>query len=72
MCSPRASVLEGYRNQIEQLRRNLSEKDEERDLLREHMNEIEIELRQALNKHTALEEERDELLAQQARISADR
>ncbi|CAF0830686.1 unnamed protein product [Adineta ricciae] len=67
----KASLLEEYQNQIEQLQRSLSEKDEERDLLREHMNEIEIELRQALDKHAALEEERDALLAQQTRISAE-
>ena len=72
MCFFRASLLEEYQHQIEQLQRNLSEKGEERNLLRQHMNEIEIELRQTLDKHAALEEERDALVAQQTRISAER
>ncbi|CAF0953552.1 unnamed protein product [Adineta ricciae] len=67
----KASLLEEYQNQIEQLQRNLSEKDEERDLLREYMNEIETEFRQALDKHAALEQERDALLTQQSRLSAE-
>ncbi|UJR13672.1 hypothetical protein I4U23_000684, partial [Adineta vaga] len=66
-----ASLLEDHQKQIEQLRRNLSEKDEERSLLREHLNEIEIELRKSLNDYATLEQERETLLEKQKRHSEE-
>ncbi len=43
--------MEDYQKQIEQLQTNLSEKDEERTLLRERLNEIELELSKTSDDH---------------------
>lgn len=72
-------AVEEHQKQIEQLQRNLSQKEEERNLLRERLNEVELELRRISDDHTStmakcksLEEDYDVLLKQQAVQSADR
>jgi hypothetical protein len=71
--------MEDYRKQIEQLQLNLSEKDNERTLLSERLNEVELELRKTLDDHAStmtkfeiLLEERDALVEQDVRRSAER
>ena len=39
---------------IERLERTISEKDEERNLIRERLNEVELELRKSLDENTQL------------------
>ena len=39
---------------IERLERTISEKDEERNLIREQLNEVELELRKSLDENTQL------------------
>ena len=40
------SAIEGYEKQIHQFQLKLSQNDEERSLLRERLNEVELELKQ--------------------------
>jgi chromosome segregation ATPase len=65
------SLSEDYQKQIDQLQQNLSQKDEERTLLREHLNNIELELRKTLDDHAStksqfesITQERDTLVDQ--------
>lgn len=74
-----SATIDEYQKQIEQLQRNLSQKEEERNLLREHLNEVELELRRISDDHTStlakcksIEEDYDALVKQQAVQSADR
>ncbi|CAF4423197.1 unnamed protein product, partial [Adineta steineri] len=67
-----ASAIEDYQKQIDQLQKHLSQKDEERSLLRERLNEVEVEFRKTLddhestvNKYEFLKQERDVLIEQQ-------
>ncbi|CAF1461374.1 unnamed protein product [Adineta steineri] len=66
------SLSEDYQKQIDQLQKHLSQKDEERSLLRERLNEVEVEFRKTLddhestvNKYEFLKQERDVLIEQQ-------
>lgn len=59
-----ASIIEDYQKQVNQLQQTLSQKDEERSLLREHLNEVEVELRKAFDDH-ALTTDKYELLKQE-------
>ncbi|CAF1419944.1 unnamed protein product, partial [Adineta steineri] len=65
------SLSEDYQKQIDQLQKHLSQKDEERSLLRERLNEVEVEFRKTLddhestvNKYEFLKQERDVLIEQ--------
>jgi prefoldin subunit 5 len=50
--------IESYEKQIKQLQQNLSQKDDERTLLREHLNEVELEFRKILDDHALQSTER--------------
>ncbi len=74
-----ASIAKDYQKQIEELQQNLSEKDDERTSLSERLNEVELELRRALDDHASTTakyelfvEERDALIKQEAHHSAER
>jgi chromosome segregation ATPase len=65
--------FEDYQKQINQLQQNLSQKEEERTLLRDHFSEVELELRKTIDDQTsttdrleALVEERNVLVEQQS------
>jgi len=65
--------FEDYQKQIDQLQQNLSQKEEERTLLRDHFSEVELELRKIIDDQTsttdrleALVEERNVLVEQQS------
>jgi chromosome segregation ATPase len=57
-----SSEIEEYQKQIQQLQRSLSNKDEERTLLRERLNEVELDLRTTLDEHAAKSTKYDENL----------
>ncbi|CAF1400921.1 unnamed protein product [Adineta steineri] len=66
-----SSIIENYQKQIDQYQQNLVEKDEERNLLRERFNEVELEYQKIQNDNTlttskceSLEKERDALIEQ--------
>jgi flagellar biosynthesis chaperone FliJ len=74
-----ASKIEDYEKQIEQLQQNLSQKDEERTLLQERLNEVELQLTKSsddyastIAKHELLLQERDSLVQQQLIQSTER
>jgi chromosome segregation ATPase len=74
-----SSMVKDHQTQIEQLQRNLSEKDNERSSLSERLNEVEFELRKTVNDHAStmaesqsLVEERDALVEQQKLHSAEK
>jgi flagellar biosynthesis chaperone FliJ len=50
--------IENYEKQIKQLQQNLSQKDDERTLLRERLNEVELEFRKILDDHALQSTER--------------
>ncbi len=62
-------MIEDYQTQIEQLQQNLSQKDEERTVLRERLDEVELELKTTLDeyasKSTNYEENLQSLIEQQ-------
>ncbi len=71
--------VENYEKQIKQLQQNLSQKDDERTLLRERLNEVELEFRKALDDHAlavrqceAVTEEKNALVEQQILQSIER
>jgi hypothetical protein len=73
------SIIEDYQTQLDQLQQNLSAKDDERTLLRERLDDVELELRKTLDNHASLiiknellVEERDAVLEQQALRLTDR
>ena len=77
------STIEDQQNQINQLQQKLSANEDERTLLRERLNEVELEFRKTLDDHTAiitmneeqlesLVQERDALVEQQVLESAER
>ena len=47
------STLEDYKQQIKQLQRKLSENEDERSLLRERLNEVELEFRQTMDDRSS-------------------
>ncbi|CAF3302238.1 unnamed protein product [Rotaria socialis] len=75
--------IENYEMQIRQLQQKLSQHDDEKSLLRERLNEVELELRKVLDDHASttamydeqlrsLITERDALVEQHALQSADK
>ncbi|CAF3671069.1 unnamed protein product [Adineta steineri] len=46
-----SSIIEDYRTQIQNLQQKLRSVEDERVLLREHLNEVELELRKTLDQH---------------------
>ncbi|CAF4357557.1 unnamed protein product, partial [Rotaria sordida] len=71
-----SSIVEDYQKQIDELEQKLSENNEEQSLLREHLNKVEIELKETKHNHEltltkykeeflSLVEERNELIEQQ-------
>jgi len=74
-----SSQSESYQKQNEQLQQNLSEKDNQHTSLSERLNEVELELKKAMDDHAStmakyetLIEERNALGEQQALHSAER
>ncbi|CAF4452655.1 unnamed protein product, partial [Adineta steineri] len=46
-----SSIIEDYRTQIQNLQQKLRSVEDERVLLREHLNEVELELRKTSDQH---------------------
>jgi chromosome segregation ATPase len=74
-----SSQSENYQKHIQELQQNLSEKDNERSSLSERLNEVELELKKAVDDHVSLQakyetliEERNALVEQQALFSTER
>jgi len=74
-----SSIVEDYQKQIEQLQQNLSEKDNERTSLSERLDEVELELKKAIDDHASIAakyetliEERDALVGQKILHSTER
>jgi hypothetical protein len=72
-----------YEKQIKQLQQKLSQNEDERSLLRERLNEIELEFRKTLDDHSSISakyeeqlrsavQERNALVEQQVLQSAER
>jgi PIN domain nuclease of toxin-antitoxin system len=62
------STIEDYEKQIKQLQQKLSQNEDERSLLRERLNEVEIEFRKTFDEHastTAMYEEQLQSLVQE-------
>jgi predicted nucleic acid-binding Zn-ribbon protein len=77
------SAIEDYEKQIDQLQQNLSHNEDERSLLRERLNEVELEFRKTVDDNTStltmyeeqlqsLVTERNALVEQQVRQSVER
>ena len=77
-----SSIIDNYENQIEQLRQNLSEKEDERISLAERLNQAELDLKKTVDdyrstlnnyqeKLQSLTQERNALIEQQALHSAE-
>ncbi|CAF4368758.1 unnamed protein product, partial [Rotaria sp. Silwood2] len=77
-----SSISEDYQKQIDELKQKLSENNEERTLLRDRLNEVELELKEIKHKHEltltkykeellSLVEERNELIGQQTISSTE-
>ncbi len=49
-----STIVEDYQKQLDQLQQNLSRSDGERKLLRERLNEVELELEKTLDDHTSI------------------
>jgi predicted nucleic acid-binding Zn-ribbon protein len=76
-------MIEDYQKQIGQLQQKLSHNEDERTLLRERLNEVELEFRKTFDDNTStltmyeeqlqsLVQERNALVEQQAHHSMDR
>jgi flagellar biosynthesis chaperone FliJ len=76
-------MIEDYQKQINQLQQKLSQNNDERTLLRERLNEVELELSKTSEDRTstlamyeqqfeAIVQERDTLVEQQALQSAEK
>jgi hypothetical protein len=77
------SLIEEYGKQINQLQQKLSQNNDERTLLRERLNEVELEFSQTLNDRAstvttyekqveALTQERNAIIEQQVLQSAEK
>ncbi len=77
------STIEDYEKQIKQLQQKLSQNEDERSLLRERLNEVELEFRKTFDDRASttamyeeqlqsLVQERNALVEQQAIQSAER
>lgn len=74
-----SSKIEDYEKQTEQLQQNLADKDNERNSLNERANQVELELKNAIDDHTltttkydALVVERDAEVQQTAHQAEER
>jgi len=74
-----SSQSENHQKHIQELQQNISEKDNERTSLSERLNEVELELKKAVDDHASLQgkyesliEERDALVGQQILHSTER
>ena len=73
-----ASIVDSYATQIRQLQQQMSQSEDERALLRERLNEVELELSQTSTTSMyeeqlqSLVHERDALVEQQVLHSAER
>jgi chromosome segregation ATPase len=74
-----SSQSENYQKHFQELQQNLSEKDNERTALSERLNEVELDLKKAIDDHASLKakyetliEERNVLVEQQALFSTER
>ncbi len=74
-----SSQSENYQKHFQELQQNLSEKDNERTALSERLNEVELDLKKAIDDHVSLQakyetliEERNVLVEQQALFSTER
>ncbi len=69
-------MIDDYQKQINQLQKKLSANEDERTLLRERLNEVELEFRKTLDDRTSTittyEEKLRSLVEQQALQSAER
>ncbi len=72
-------MIEDLHKEINQLQENLLQKDDERILLQEHLDEVELGLKKALidqtstmSKYQSLVNERDALIEQQKIYSTER
>jgi len=59
-----STTVEDYQKLIDQLTQNLSQKDEEQSLLRDHLNEVQVELRKTLDDHASTRNQYQSLLEQ--------
>ena len=82
-AAPPSDSLDEYVQQIKQLQQKLSQNEDERTLLRERLNEVELEFRKSLDDHSSvlnnyerqlqsIVQERNTLLEQQVGQSAER
>ncbi len=67
-----ASKIEDYEKQIEQLQHNLSQKDEERTLLQERLNEVELQLTKSSDDYASTIAKHESLVQQQLIQSTER
>ncbi len=76
-------IIGDYEKQIKQLQQKLSQNEDERSLLRQRLNEVELEFRKTLDDHSSTSamyeeqfqsvvQERNTLVEQQALQSAER
>ncbi len=61
-----------YQKQIEQLQQNLSEQDHERASLSERLNEVELELKKAIDDHALLNAKYETLIEKQNTLEEQR
>jgi uncharacterized protein YlxW (UPF0749 family) len=74
-----SSIIEDLQKEINELRKDLSEKNDERILLQEHLDDVELQLKNALDaqmstmsKYQSLANERDAVIEQQILHSTER
>jgi hypothetical protein len=74
-----SSLIQDYQKEIDQLQQSLSQKEGQQTLSQEHLNQVELELRKAVDSHAlamnqyeSLIQERDALVEQQVLQSAER
>jgi septal ring factor EnvC (AmiA/AmiB activator) len=65
-------MVEDYQKQIEQLQQNLSEKDNERSSLSEHLNEVELELKKTIDDYASAMTKYESLVKEQTLHSEER
>jgi len=67
-----SSQLEDYQKQIQQLQQNLFEKDNERQSISERLNEVELELKKAIDNQVSTMTRYELLAEEEARRSTER
>ncbi len=61
-------IMENYQKEIDQLQENVSQKDDEKTLLRDRLNEVELELRKTLDDHALTIRKCESLVGEQAAL----